>query len=201
MRVHESPCLVVFAAVALTLTGACQVAGVGSSPSPGPTHAPVVTPSPGGRPPVPLTELHIGGSLNVATDPSGGENACFYGQPFPGFVRISTPQMPLPDGEALTVFFFSPPRIGSYAASSPGPNGTPIVGAVRSTRLAGGGYSGDWFAVSGTLTISQATNLGDSATWGVMAGSLDAALTRSNGTEPITVRGSWGCVIDPIFNG
>jgi len=145
--------------------------------------------------------LRITGALTVSTDPTGGENACFYGQPFAGAVRTSTPAMPLPDGQALGMFFFSPLRVGSYQASSTAADGRPIVRAARSTRLAGGGDSGDWFAVSGNLTLTQATNLGDNANWGVIAGSLDATLTRSDGSERITVRGPWGCVIDPIANG
>jgi hypothetical protein len=202
--------VVTLGAFAAGLLSACQPTDVGMSPAPPHTESPLATvsskatpnPSPSpSRPPVPHTSLQIIGTLTAATDRGAGENACFYGQPFAGAVRVSTPAMPLPDGQALTVFFFSPLSMGSYAATSPAENGRPIVGAVRSTRLAGGGDSGDWFAVSGTLTITQTMNLGDGANWGVIAGSIDATLTRTNGSDPITVRGTWGCVIDPVANG
>ena len=198
--------VVTLAAFASGFLSGCQTTDVGKSPAPshGATVSSNTTPNPSpspSRPSVPFTSLQISGTLTSATDPGAGENSCFYGEPFAGSVRTSTPAMALPDGQALRVFFFSPLRIGSYDASSPGGDGRPIVRAVRTTRLAGGGDSGDWFAVSGTLTIAQATNLGDKANWGVIAGSLDAALTRSDESEPITVHGQWGCVIDPVANG
>jgi hypothetical protein len=201
--------VVILAAFATGLLSGCQPTDVGTSPAPSHKESPLATssskttpnPSPSpSRPLVPHTSLQISGTLSATTDPAAGENSCFYGQPFAGSVRTSTPAMALPDGQALRVFLFSPLRMGSYEASSPGGDGRAIVRAVRSTRMAGGGDSGDWFAVSGTLTITQTMNLGDGANWGVIAGNIDATLTWTNGSDPITVRGAWGCVIDPVAN-
>jgi hypothetical protein len=178
--------------------------GGGSSPSPSATPAQAATPSPTpspSRPAVPPTSLRVTGVVTAATDPAAGENACFYGQPFAGEVRVSTPQMPLSDGQAFGIVIFSPPSIGSYAANSPAGNGQAIVRAQRTTRLGGGGDSGDWLATSGTVTVTQAEDLGNGAKYGIIAGTLNARLAWANGSQPITVQGTWGCVIDPVANG
>ena len=192
--------LVALAVVSLV---SCDIgSGPGPSPSAKPSQAstPSPTPSPS-RPAVPATSLRVTGALSAATDPAAGENACFYGQPFAGEVRVSTPQMTLADGQALGIVLFAPPSVGTYAANSPAGNGQAIVRAQRTTRPGGGADSGDWLAVSGTLTVTQAENLGNKADYGVIAGTVDARLAWANGSQPINLQGSWGCVIDPVANG
>ena len=168
-----------------------------ASPLSSPSLLPAPSPT---RPSVPSTALRVGGAITAATDPSK-ENACSFGQPFAGYVRLSTPQMPLQDGQALAVTLFSQPSIGTYSALAAASDGRPLVRAERSTRLGGGGDSGDWYARSGFFTVTVVSNVGDHTNWGVIAGSTDASLAWTNGSEPITMRGSFGCVIDAIANG
>ena len=184
----------------LALVG-CQT-GALSKQSPGAAASPSPLPSPSpSRPAVPATSLRITGALTASSDPSAAENACVYGQPFAGEVRMSTPQMTLADGQAIAIVLFIAPSVGTYAATSAAGNGQPIVRAQRTTRPGGGGDSGDWLATSGTLTVSQATNLGNRSVYGVVAGGVDARLAWANGTQAITLQGTWGCVIDPVANG
>jgi hypothetical protein len=105
-----------------------------SSPSPAATPSPAPSPA---RPAVPATNLHISGSLSSSSSAAVGQNACFFGQPFAGWVQTSTAQMRLPDGQAIAITLFAQPRVGTYPASSQTPNGQPIVRAERSTRLGG----------------------------------------------------------------
>ena len=181
----------------------CQIGGQMPSPTPASTAPVALTPtqSPSRiRPAAPPTSLKVTGALSAATDPSAGENACFFGQPFPGQVRLTTPEMPLSDGQVIGVTMFISPSLGTSPAASPTGDGRARVRIQRHTRPAGGADSGDWFATSGTLTVTDSEHVGDPTQYGVISGSVEAHLTLPDSTLPLDLGGTWGCVIESTAN-
>jgi hypothetical protein len=182
----------------------CQLGSAAPTPSaavtPTATSSPQPTPSPV-RPAVPPTNLQIAGALSAKDDPALGENACDFGQTLPGKIHLATPQMLLSDGQAIGAEIFLSPAPGTYPAASVASDGRAIVRAHRHTRPAGGGDSGDWFAISGVVVVTAAQNVGDRTNYGIVSGTIDARLSLTGGKQQITLRGTWGCVIDPVANG
>jgi hypothetical protein len=150
------------------------------------------------RPQVPATNLTIAGAFTAATNPIAGENACFFGDPFQGTVSFSTPAMALSDGQWMALSIFIPSMPGSYPAASAAGPGRSLVNASRFTRSAGGGMTGNWHAVGGTLVVTRSDVAGAPNDYGVISGSLDARLALTGGKQQITVRGTWGCVTELI---
>jgi hypothetical protein len=163
-----------------------------ASPTPGPT--PV-------RPPVPATNLKIAGAFKAATNPMAGQNACFFGDPFQGEISFSTPVMALSDGQWMAVRIFIPSTPGSYVATSQAGAGIPLVNASRFTRSAGGGMTGTWRAVAGTVVVTRSDTVGAPTAYGVVSGSVDARLALAGGKQQITIRGTWGCVTELVPSG
>ena len=180
----------------MLLLAGCETAHYTSTtpPSAASTPTPSLAPL---RPSTPATSLNIAGAFSASTAPERGENACFFGQPF---LELRTPQMALSDGQWIGVDIFMPSTIGSFSVESPAGDGRPIVSAFRHTRSAGGGQTGQWLAVSGSVEVARAENVGDPAAYGVVSGSVDVRLALPGGKQPITLRGNWGCVIEPVAN-
>jgi hypothetical protein len=153
------------------------------------------------RPTAPATGLHIAGAFSASTDPAAGDNACSFGQPLSREVEVVTKQMALSDGQWMEVDFFMPSTLGSFSAASAAGDNRPLVRAHRHSRSAGGAETGDWFATSGTIVVERSDNVGDPKKYGVVSGSLDVRLALAGGSQQITVRGTWGCVIEPLANG
>jgi hypothetical protein len=180
----------------------CQIGSAAPTPSAAVTPTPTATSSPSPvRPAVPPTNLKIAGALSATDGPALGENACDFGQTLSGKIHLATPQMLLSDGQAIGAEMFLPTAPGSYPAAAVASDGRAIIRAHRHTRPAGGGDSGDWFAVSGVVVVTAAQNVGDRANYGVVSGTIDARLSVTGGKQLITLRGTWGCVIDPVANG
>lgn len=159
----------------------------------GPQQATTALSSPSGHAGVPPTSLHVTGSLHASTNPAGGANQCLLNQPNRGQLSLATSGMSLSGGQALKVEMTLRPSPGTYSAVVPtGGGGTP----VRVERLAyapDGGITGRWMAISGTVTVDRADNVGGPETVGIVSGSVDSQLTRPDGAAPIHVYGTWGC--------
>jgi len=186
--------------VSCQLGSAAPTPPAAMTPTPTATSSPQTTPSPV-RPLVPPTNLKIGGALSATDGPALGENACDFGQTLPGKIHLATPQMLLSDGQAIGAEMFLSPTPGTYPAASVASDGRAIVRAHRHTRPAGGGDSGDWFAISGVVVVNAVQNVGDRTNYGIVSGTIDARLSVTGGKQPITLRGTWGCVIDQVANG
>jgi hypothetical protein len=105
--------------------------------------------------------------------------------------------MALSDGQWMEVAMVLPATPGSFAASSPDAS-RPVVSAVRHTRSAGGGMTGRWLAISGTLVVSTSDTVGAPNAYGVVSGSIDARLALPGGKQRITISGTWGCVTELV---
>lgn len=189
---------------AISVLVGCDTGNKAVAPSPSFTPSPTArqtqSPTPV-RPSVPATSLKIAGAFNAATNPVAGENACFFGDPFPGEISLRTPAMALSDGQWMGVAIFIPSIPGSYAATSPAGASRPLVSAARTTRSAGGGMTGDWRAIAGTLVVTRSDNVGDPNAYGVVSGTVDARLALAGGKQQITLRGTWGCVTELLPTG
>jgi len=82
---------------------------------------------------------------------------------------------------------------GIFSAVVPTLGGVSPVRVERLSAAAGGGVTGLWDAVSGTVRVDFAGNVGGPGTNGTASGSIDAQLTLPNGSQPIHVFGTWGC--------
>ena len=82
---------------------------------------------------------------------------------------------------------------GMYSAVLPSLAGVTPVRVERLSPEAGGGVTGVWDAVSGTVTVDLAENVGGPATHGMASGSVNAELTLPDGSESIHLSGTWSC--------
>ena len=158
----------------------------------GPQHVTRTSSSASGHPGLPPTSLHVAGSLRANTNPAGGANQCVLNQPNRGQLTLATPGMSLQDGQELRVEITLRPSPGIYSAV------VPTVGGVTPVRVERGSHSaaitGLWNATSGTVSVDRTENVGGPGTYGIASGSVDAQLTLPNGSEPISVYGTWGCL-------
>jgi hypothetical protein len=170
-------------ALSLLLTAACTSAQQSTMPS---SSHPV-------RASLPASNLHVSGALQASTPPAGGSSQCRVNQPNRGQVTVETSGMSLADGQLLRVVMTVRASPATYSAVVPILGGVTPVRVERLSAAAGGGMTGRWDAVSGTVSVDVAENVGGPATQGMASGSVSAELTLPDGSESIHVSGTWTC--------
>jgi hypothetical protein len=90
---------------------------------------------------------------------------------------------------------------GRYPATTPGPHRRTAVLVSTARNAATGAATGFYVARLGTITVSQAHDVGRAGHAGSVSGTVHARLQRSGGTKRIRVDGTWRCRIDAASNG
>lgn len=142
---------------------------------------------------IPLTNLHITGSLRASTNPNAGPNQCQLNQPSRGQLTIAIPGMSLSDGQVLRVKMTTGATPGVFSAVVPAVEGVTPVRVERLANSGGGAVTGLWTSTSGTVRVDVADTRAGSATYGVASGRVDTQLALTNGAQPIDLHGTWGC--------
>ena len=88
-----------------------------------------------------------------------------------------------------------------YDARIPAPYSRTAVQVVTGRNAATGVASGSYIAKSGTVVVTQATNVGRVGEAGSVSGTVHARLRPQRGTTRLRLDGSWHCRIDPGANG
>jgi hypothetical protein len=90
------------------------------------------------------------------------------------------------------------PSTGDQPAESPvlQANMTP-VGIEQYPTGASGALLAVWSAISGTITVRSAQDLGKKGQYGTVSGTVDARLADSGGRRPLHLTGTWGCLTEP----